>query len=111
MASHRGTAGQDRDRAGLAAVAAQAVIGNRLRLPEARCEGGACGARFEDPAALGEADLRARAMAAGWQEDLSGLLTCPACQQRAPWPDSFRRGRRAAAHRPPVTGPRARTAG
>ena len=101
MTSAPGAAGHDGDRAAsLTALAAEAVIGNRLRLPEARCEGGACGARFEDPAALGEGDLRTRAIAAGWREDLAGLLTCPACQQRSPWPDVFHRGRRAAHGQP-----------
>ncbi len=101
MTSLRGAAESSGDHAtSLAALAAQAVIGNRLRLPEARCEGGACGARYEDAMALGEGDLRTRAIAAGWRESQSGLLTCPACQQRAPWPDEFRRSRRAAHAQP-----------
>jgi hypothetical protein len=41
-----------------------------------------CGSRFADPAALGEADNRARALAAGWGTDACGRLVCPACQQR-----------------------------
>lgn len=84
-----------------AAPPGDAIIGNRLRLPMARCEAGSCSARYEDPAATGEADIRARAIAAGWREDWIGLLTCPACQQRAPWPDSFR----------PVSGSQHRRAG
>jgi len=41
-----------------------------------------CGSRFADPAALGEADNRARALAAGWGVDACGRLVCPACHQR-----------------------------
>lgn len=82
-----GRPGDDATR--LAWIAAQAIIGNRLRVPVACCEAGSCGARHADPAALGEADIRARAIAGGWREDLAGLLTCPGCQLRAPWPDAF----------------------
>jgi hypothetical protein len=42
-----------------------------------------CGAGFADPAALGEADNRARAVAAGWSEDAWSKLVCPVCQQCA----------------------------
>lgn len=87
------------DGALLAALAAQAVIGNGLRVPVARCEAGSCGAQYADPAALGEADIRARAIDGGWREDLAGLLTCPGCQRRAPWPDAFRPVRPAAPRR------------
>jgi hypothetical protein len=73
-------------------LAGLAVIGNRLRVPVAHCEAGRCMARYEDPSALGEADVRARAIAAGWRETMTGMLTCPSCQQRAPWP-GFRPGR------------------
>jgi hypothetical protein len=72
-------------------LAGLAVIGNQLRVPVACCEAGRCGARYEDPSALGEADARRRAIAAGWRETVTGMLTCPACQQRAPWP-GFRPG-------------------
>jgi hypothetical protein len=41
-----------------------------------------CGSRFADPAALGEADNRARALAASWGIDACGRLVCPACRQR-----------------------------
>jgi hypothetical protein len=53
-----------------------------------------CGSRFADPAALGEADNRARALAAGWGLDDCGRLVCPACQQR----------HRRAAERRPIAG-------
>ena len=63
----------------------RAAIGDQLRKPIAWCEAGSCGSLYEDPAALGEADIRARAIAAGWHEDAVGLLACPACKQRHPW--------------------------
>jgi len=44
----------------------------------------ACISRYEDPAAAGEADIRARALAAGWRHDAVGRLVCPRCQQRNP---------------------------
>jgi hypothetical protein len=40
-----------------------------------------------DPAALGEADIRARAISDGWRIDALGRLACPKCQQSGP---SFR---------------------
>ncbi|MGE5133795.1 MAG: hypothetical protein ACM32E_12895 [Gemmatimonadota bacterium] len=57
------------------------VIGDELRLPRVWCQAGRCIARHADPEALGEADARARAIAAGWREDAFGRLICPACQQ------------------------------
>jgi hypothetical protein len=72
---------------GPAVVTERAVIGDQLRKPVAWCQFGSCIARFCDPAALGEHDVRARALAAGWREDALGRLACPACQQRDP---SFR---------------------
>ena len=45
-----------------------------------------CRAAFADPAALGEADNRARAVAAGWSADALGRLACPACQRDHPAP-------------------------
>jgi hypothetical protein len=68
-------------------VSERAVIGDELRKPVAWCQFGSCIARFCDPAALGERDVRARAIAAGWRADALGRLACPACQQRDP---SFR---------------------
>jgi hypothetical protein len=56
------------------------VIGDELRLPQVWCEAGQCIARYADPAALGEADVRARAVAAGWREDALGMMICPDCQ-------------------------------
>jgi hypothetical protein len=59
----------------------RAVIGDELRLPTAWCQIGACIARYTDGDALGEADVRARAVASGWCADLFGRLVCPSCQQ------------------------------
>jgi hypothetical protein len=60
---------------------ATAVIGDQLRKLAAWCQFGACIARYTNDAALGEADLRARAMVAGWRVDALGRLACPRCQQ------------------------------
>ena len=74
--------------AGPVAITQRAVVGDRIRRPAAWCEMAACISRYEDPAALGEADIRARALAAGWRHDAVGRLVCPYCQQRNPglWP-------------------------
>jgi hypothetical protein len=68
------------------AVAApvRAVIGDELRMPIMWCEMGSCISWYRDPAALGEADTRARAIGAGWRIDALGRLTCPECQQTDP---------------------------
>jgi hypothetical protein len=70
--------------AGPVAVTGRAVLGDRIRRPTAWCEMAACISRYEDPAALGEADIRARALAAGWRHDAVGRLVCPYCQRRGP---------------------------
>ena len=62
----------------------RAPIGDQLRLPVAWCEMGACIWRHADRAALGEADIRARAILAGWRVDALGRLACPRCQQSCP---------------------------
>jgi anti-sigma regulatory factor (Ser/Thr protein kinase) len=62
----------------------RAVIGDQLQMPVARCEMGSCSSWHGDPAALGEADIRARAIGAGWRADALGQLACPRCQQSAP---------------------------
>ena len=67
------------------AITARAVIGDRLRIPIMWCEMGSCVSWHADPAALGEADVRARAIAAGWRVDALDRLTCPRCQQTSPW--------------------------
>lgn len=67
---------------GPAAVTERAVIGDLLRIPIAWCQSGTCIAWYADPAALGETDVRARAVAAGWCVDAFGHLVCPPCQQR-----------------------------
>ena len=48
------------------------------------CEMGSCISWHADPAALGEADTRARAIGAGWRIDALGRLACPRCQQTDP---------------------------
>jgi hypothetical protein len=65
----------------------RAVIGDQLRMPVMWCEMGSCIAWHADPAALGEGDIRARAIGAGWRIDAFGRLACPRCQQSDP---SFR---------------------
>jgi hypothetical protein len=62
-------------------VTERAVIGDKLRAPGVWCELAPCISCHIDPAALGEADVRERAIAAGWRHDALGRLTCPACQQ------------------------------
>ena len=62
----------------------RAPIGDELRLPAAWCEMGSCTGRHVDPAALGEADARARAISAGWHVDALGRLACPRCQHTSP---------------------------
>ena len=64
------------------AITEHCVIGDQIRLPATCCEIPDCGAEFVDPAALGEADNRARTLTAGWRVDAYGRLACPACQQR-----------------------------
>jgi len=70
--------------AGRAGAAVRAVIGDQLRMPIMWCEIGSCISWHADPAALGEADTRARAIAAGWRIDALGRLACPQCQQNDP---------------------------
>ncbi|HYB14344.1 MAG TPA: hypothetical protein VEF71_02580 [Streptosporangiaceae bacterium] len=67
--------------AGPAGAAVRAVIGDQLRMPIMWCEMGSCVSWHADPAALGEADTRARAIDAGWRIDALGRLACPQCQQ------------------------------
>jgi hypothetical protein len=66
-------------------ITERAVIGDELRMPRAWCEMGACISHYADPAALGEADIRARAIEAGWRADALGRLACPQCQQGESW--------------------------
>jgi len=65
----------------LAEATVRAVIGDQLRMPIMWCEIGSCISWHADPAALGEADTRARAIEAGWRIDALGRLACPRCQQ------------------------------
>jgi hypothetical protein len=62
-------------------ITERAAIGDELRIPLAWCEMGSCITHYTDPAALGEADIRARAIVAGWRVDALGRLACPQCQQ------------------------------
>jgi hypothetical protein len=66
-------------------ITERAAIGDELRIPLAWCEMGSCISHYADPAALGEADIRARAIAAGWRADALGRLACPQCQQGDCW--------------------------
>jgi hypothetical protein len=68
------------------AITAPCVIGDQIRVPAAWCAMAGCEAAFADPAALGEADNRARAVAAGWARDALCRLVCPACQRDRPAP-------------------------
>jgi hypothetical protein len=67
-----------------AGATVRAVIGDQLRMPIMWCEMGSCISWHADPAALGEADTRARAIGAGWRIDALGRLACPRCQQSSP---------------------------
>jgi hypothetical protein len=60
------------------------IIGDELRIPIMWCEFSTCIERFTHVDALGEQDLRDRALAAGWRYDLLGRLACPSCQQHDP---------------------------
>ena len=66
-------------------ITERAAIGDELRIPLAWCEMGSCISHYADPAALGEADIRTRAIAAGWRVDALGRLACPQCQQGDSW--------------------------
>ncbi|HEV2450514.1 MAG TPA: hypothetical protein VGS62_01135 [Streptosporangiaceae bacterium] len=63
------------------AITEQSVIGDQLRVPATWCDMPGCGVSFAHPAALGEADNRARAATAGWGADTWGRLVCPSCQR------------------------------
>jgi hypothetical protein len=66
----------------------RAVIGDEIRIPFIWCEFGTCDATYTHPDALGERDLRDRALAAGWRYDALGRRACPSCAQHDPtfWP-------------------------
>ena len=72
-------------RAARPGTAGRALIGDQLRVPIVWCELAPCISHHTNPAALGEADNRARALSAGWRLDRLGRLTCPKCQQSSPW--------------------------
>jgi hypothetical protein len=57
------------------------IIGDQIRKPILWCEFGNCIHRYTAPGALGEGDLRALALAAGWRYDALGRLACPGCAQ------------------------------
>ena len=69
---------------GPALTTERAVIGELLRELAAWCQIGSCIARHTDRGALGESDIRNKAVAAGWCVDLFGRMVCPDCQQRYP---------------------------
>jgi hypothetical protein len=68
----------------------RAIIGDEIRVPILWCEFGSCIARYTSREVIGERDLRARALAAGWCYDALGRLACPSCVRHDP---SFRVGR------------------
>jgi hypothetical protein len=90
--------------AGPVAITERAVLGDALRRPAVWCEMPGCICRHDHPDALGEADIRARALAAGWCHDAVGRLVCPSCQQRNP--ALWIAHRLARQHRPPTVGSR-----
>jgi hypothetical protein len=63
------------------APAVRAVIGDEIRIPIMWCQFGSCIARYTHRNALGEGDLRARALGEGWRYDALGRLACPDCAQ------------------------------
>jgi hypothetical protein len=79
------TVGDGGNRRNRVAITARAAIGDELRMPIAWCDMGACISYYEHPEALGEADIRDRAIAAGWRVDALGRLACPPCQQSGRW--------------------------
>jgi hypothetical protein len=84
-------------------ITGQCVIGDQIRVPTAWCAMAGCEAAFTDPAALGEADNRARAVTAGWVKDALCRLVCPACRRDRPvppWWIPFREPDTAREHRP-----------
>jgi hypothetical protein len=89
--------------AGPVAITERAVLGDTIRLPAVWCEMHGCISRHDHPAALGQADIRARALAAGWCHDAVGRLVCPSCQQRNP--DLWIIHRLARQHLAPAGGP------
>jgi hypothetical protein len=84
LAEARAQAEADTAARARAGAAVRAVIGDQLRMPIMWCEMGSCISWYADPAALGEADTRARAIGAGWRIDGLGQLACPRCQQSDP---------------------------
>lgn len=66
----------------------RAIIGDALRRPVLWCQFSPCVSCFTHPNALGERDLRLRALAGGWRYDALGRLACPKCVQLSPdfWP-------------------------
>jgi len=78
-----GSGGEDA-LSGSAVLTERAVIGDELRKLTVWCQIGDCIARHTDAGALGEVDIRTRAVASGWCVDLFGRLICPSCQQIYP---------------------------
>ena len=109
QASARARAMARTDVRGRVPITERAVIGDEIRMPIMWCEMGSCISWHSDPAALGEADIRARAIAVGWRVDALGRLACPRCQQSdgrfwATHPVRLRARDTAAAALPPASG-------
>jgi hypothetical protein len=63
----------------------RAIIGDEIRVPILWCEfGTSCIAKYTDPNARDERDLRSRALAAGWRHDRLGRIACPDCARSEP---------------------------
>ena len=62
----------------------RAIIGDEIGIPTMWCDFQPCDATYTHPDALGERDLRARALAAGWRYDALGRRACPKCAQHDP---------------------------
>lgn len=92
-------------------ITMRAIIGDELRIPVLWCQFGSCVNRYTDSGALGERDLRYRAVASGWRFDALGRLACPSCLQHDAsfWPTrapAVIARPPAAMPRPPVVAPR-----
>src|SRR5262249_60782398 len=66
-------------------ITERAAIGDELRIPIAWCEMGSCISHHEDPVALGEADIRDRAVAAGGRGDPARRAGRPDTPPTAHW--------------------------
>ena len=67
-----------------AEITGRAVIGDQLRMPVMWCEMGSCISWYAHPAALGEADTRARSIGAGWRIDALAGWPAPGASRPTP---------------------------